>query len=354
MGSFVCSSCGQEFETLKVRCTNCNVMGRVQYSAASSSSSTATHAADSPPIASSPVKTPVVVAVSAPKPVFKAPATPASASAEPVAEPSRGPMLSMTIRPKRTGSPERVSPKLLPSAPALVPLPAGNVALVRSEAGRAKAVEILKTFAASGLLVRSVQMQHVECVTSADIAFDPDTGVVAAGTWLDGYTYAHPTIVQNFFQLQPNGGNPTGVEGKRAMALLIDWTKTSDRYFDYSLKDMSANKQALHGAKTRGAKQCEVDLAEVRKALGDGKTHDNNEIRFIQIRKAALVGLIWCPIPIPTALSDGRATWDEESKGKFRAMIVKFKAAGAAAEGLPIFTYGLGACMTLEYLDFLA
>lgn len=105
-------------------------------------------------------------------------------------------------------------------------------------------------------------------------------------------------------------------EGKRAVALMVDWTKTSDRYVEYALKDMSSNKR-FGDKDVVKPKDTEKDMLAMRGALRNQKSVEHNEVRTCQVRKEALVGLIWSPILHPTALSDGGATW-EDSKNKFQ------------------------------------
>jgi hypothetical protein len=332
---FKCLNCGAEYESLKVKCSSCKITGRIAYFDDPSAEKGASHSP--PPL------------MSISKPVY------ALSKGKSVEEtPPLGPRLSATTKEVLPSSPPRVMQRpLIESSASIKSNSPQNIVLMRSEAGRTKATEVLKTFTTHGLLVRSVQLKHCECILSPNIEFDSETRDVPMGTWIDGYTYAHPSIAQIFFQLSPSGSSATG-EGKRAMALVIDWTKTEDRYFDYSTGDMSANKQALSGAKTKELGQCARDMGILRRELGDGRNHGHNEVRFIQIHKESLVGLIWCPIALPTPLSDGRETWDEVSKGLFARQVEKFKTAGTALDGLPIFTYEVNAGMTLEYLDFIS
>lgn len=220
-----------------------------------------------------------------------------------------------------------------------------NVAVLRSSAGRTAAAEILKVFSDSGLWLRSVQFKNCQCVTEPDIQLDATTGSVK-GLFADSWTYAHPSIAQYLFQLHPT-------EGKRAVALVVDWTKTSDRYVEYALKDMSSNKKFGDKDLVKPAAQTARDMARMRTELAGQKSIDHNEVRTCQIRKDGLVGLIWSPILHPTPLSDGGVTWDE-SKPRFEKFVQALQSAGAATKGLPIFTYEVAGGMTLTYIDFIA
>ena len=222
---------------------------------------------------------------------------------------------------------------------------AQSVLLRRSSNGLVQAQNIQKTFSDHGLWLRSVQMKNCQCLTEADITLDETTRSVK-GLFADSWTYAHPSIGQYLFQLHPT-------EGKRAVALMVDWTKTSDRYVEYALKDMSSNKRFGDKDVVKPPADTTKDMVALRNALGGQKSVEYNEVRTCQIHKKALVGLIWSPILHPTALSDGGATW-EASKKKFQQFVKTLQAVGAGSNGLPVFTYEVSGGMTLTYLDFLA
>lgn len=333
---YICGKCGEYTDKQRIKCPSCNTIGTIRFDNEQAEASPAPVAAIVHPL------TPGHIPF--PQPVLKKQLSP-RISIVSVSSPSGSPPRVAPDSPKSPISPRAsLSSSVLPSGP--------NTVLMRSAAGKQMANAVIETFKKDGLLVRSVQLKNCQCITADDIGFDSATREIPKGAYIDGYTYAHPSIAQLFFQLSPNGGERSG-EGKRAMALLIDWRQNQDRYVDSSTTDMSANKQGLVGSKTREVQDCARDVAELQRALGDSKFHSHNEIRFIQVAKDSLVGLIWCPIDNPTPLSDGGQTWDIGSKDKFTRKVAEFKAAGAAKNGLPVFTYTLGAQMTLEYLDYI-
>jgi hypothetical protein len=228
-------------------------------------------------------------------------------------------------------------------AAATVPMP--QTVTLRSSAGTAAAAEIDKVFTEKGLWLRSVQFKNCQCITDPDIPFNTSTRSVS-GLYADSWTYAHPTIAQYLFQLHPT-------EGKRAVALIVDWTKTADRYVEYSFKDMSSNKRFGERDFAKPPDQTDKDMTRMRAELAGLKSVEHNEVRTCQVNKEALVGLIWSPILRPTGLSDGAATWDE-SRAKFVTFVAALKRAGAAEHGLPVFMYEVAGGMTLTYLDFIA
>ncbi|MCW7541062.1 hypothetical protein OOT46_24905 [Aquabacterium sp. A7-Y] len=224
----------------------------------------------------------------------------------------------------------------------------GSTAVVarRSSAGGAAVAEILKTYEKHGLWLRSVQIKNCQCVTEPDTAPQASTRSVA-GMYADSWTYAHPRIAQYLFQLHPT-------EGKRAVGLIVDWTQTADRYVEYALKDMSSNKKFGDKDVAQTPDKTAIDMAEILRQLAGQPNVEHNEVRSCQIRKEALVGLIWSPILRPTPLSDGGVTW-QDSKDKFEKLVRALKAAGAAQNGLPVFTYEVtGGGMVLSPLDFIA
>jgi hypothetical protein len=215
---------------------------------------------------------------------------------------------------------------------------------IRSDAGRPRSEEILKAFKEDGLWLRSVQFKNCQCLTEPDIKLDPKTRSVA-GLFCDAWTYAHPTISQYLFQLHPT-------EGKRAVALIVDWTKTADRYVDYAVTDRASNKTFESNAVAKMPEETRRDMETMRKTLSSVSVVGHNEVRTCQIRKDALVGLIWSPILLPTPLSDGGVTWDD-TKSKFEKFVLQLKSKGVAKQGLPIFTYEVSSGMTLTYIDFI-
>ncbi|WP_414439809.1 hypothetical protein [Burkholderia sp. 22PA0106] len=206
-------------------------------------------------------------------------------------------------------------------------------------------MEIQRTFEEHGLWIRTVQMKNCQCLTDATISFNQRTRLVGN---LDGdsWTYVHPTIPQYLYQFAPDNG-------KRAVALIVDWTKTKDRFVEYSLIDMSSNKRFPPNTLAKTPDETERDMRKMRAELA-GKTHiEHNEVRACQIRKDALVGLVWNPVTNGTSLSEGRATW-EASKPAFENFIKKLQKHQVAASGLPIFMYSVSGGMALHYLDFIS
>ena len=245
--------------------------------------------------------------------------------------------LTPPTRVVRTGPP--------PTVPVVAAPSSSNVVARRAVPGKESAA-VLQVFEQSGLWLRSVQFKNCQCLTEPDIKFDATTRSVK-GLFADSWTYAHPSIAQYLFQLHPT-------EGKRAVALMVDWTQTADRYVEYALKDMSSNKRFADKDVAKSPEQTALDMQAMRGALAGQKSIEHNEVRTCQIQKQALVGLIWSPILKPTVLSDGRETW-EESKPRFESFLRKLRAAGVAPNGLPIFTYEVsGSGMTLTFLDFVA
>jgi len=279
-------------------------------------------------------------------PVTAQPHQPASPHPAPpkASLPSR--TITGTVPPAKSGSPELVIKPVLSKTPQKPPVSvvASPPVHVRSDAGRPRSEEILKAFKEDGLWLRSVQFKNCQCLTEPDITLDPKTRSVA-GLFCDAWTYAHPTISQYLFQLHPT-------EGKRAVALIVDWTKTADRYVDYAVTDRASNKTFEANAVARLPEETQRDMATMRKTLSGISVVGHNEVRTCQIRKDALVGLIWSPILLPTALSDGGVTW-EDTKSKFEKFVLQLQSKGVAKKGLPIFTYEVSSGMTLSYIDFI-
>ena len=207
--------------------------------------------------------------------------------------------------------------------------------------------DVLSAFGKHGLWVRSIQMKNCQCLTNPGVELPDDMSV--GGLYADSWTLAHPQVPQYFFQMHPE-------DGKRAVALIVDWKKTADRYVEYSLRDMSSNKTFADGRKRKKPGETHIDmtnmLAELTEELQSGRKIEHNEVRTVQIDKSALVGLLWNPILNPTALSDGGVTWDE-TKPKFQKFaedLLKRKV--PLARVLPIFSYQVeGKGMTLRYED---
>ncbi len=223
-----------------------------------------------------------------------------------------------------------------------------SVVLLRSDTGRAVASAVQKAFEEHGLWLRSVQFKNCQCVTEPNIPpLDEKTRSVK-GLYADSWTYAHPSIAQYLFQMHPT-------EGKRAVALIVDWKKTAERFVEYALKDMSSNKRFGDKDVAKTEDETARDMEKMRRELANKKAIEHNEVRTCQIHKEALVGLIWSPILNPTALSDGGMRWEEQTKPKFINFVKKLQTAGAAKDGLPIFSYEVSAAgMTLTYIDFIA
>lgn len=286
-------------------------------------------------------------AVVAKKPLVQAPKRPAP-PVTPTDKPGPSPVkISGTVSPRRSSGPERVLKPVLnaqPQSPKLSVV-ANPMVSLRSDAGRTRADELRKTFESDGLWLRSVQFKNCQCLTEPNITLDPQTRSVG-GLFCDAWTYAHPTIPQYLFQLHPT-------EGKRAVALIVDWTKTDDRYVDYTITDRSSNKTFESKAVAKLPEETRTDMAAMRRQLAGLSTVSHNEVRTCQVRKEALVGLIWSPILLPTGLSDGGVTW-EDTKARFQVFIRDLQSKGVATQGLPIFTYEVGAAMVLTYIDFIA
>jgi len=205
--------------------------------------------------------------------------------------------------------------------------------------------EVLTAFGKGGLWIRSIQMKNCQCLTDPEIKLADDMSV--GGMYADSWTLAHPQVPQYFFQMHPE-------DGKRAIGLIVDWTKTADRYVEYSLRDMSSNKTFADGTKRKTAGETHIRmtnmLAELRQELQSGGQIEHNEVRSVQIDKTALVGLLWNPILKPTPLSDGGKTWDE-TKPKFQRFADGLLRRNVPlARFLPVFSYEAGGKgMTLRY-----
>ena len=320
-----CDSCGWETTVMTVRCKGIGC-GRAGTMRAVLDEPAATNVPIVPKAATAPPNRHAVT-----RPVVpKAPVTrPNITGANPPAP------LTPPTRVVQTGLPQMV--------PAVV-APPGNVAAVRAPPGEESAA-VLDVFERSGVWMRAVQFKNCQCVTAPDIRFDASTRSVS-GLFADSWTYAHPSIGQHLFQMHPT-------EGKRAVALIVDWTQTDDRYVSYSVTDASSNKTFLPKEVAQPPEQTARDMAAMRRELAGRNSVDHNEVRTCQIQKRALIGLIWNPILRPTPLSDGGATW-EDSKAKFQAFMRTLQAAGVAPNGLPVFTYEVSGGMTLTFLDFLA
>lgn len=334
-----CDNCRWETSVMTVRCKGIGC-GRTGTMRAVEGSATTQSAAPSPnantasvPKANVPIM-PKVVTAPAMKPAATTPKVPATSvnirGANPPAQ------LTPPTRVVRTGP--------VPTGPAIAAASSSNVVSLRAVPGKESAA-VLQVFGKSGLWLRSVQFKNCQCLTEPDIKFDANTRSVK-GLFADSWTYAHPSIAQYLFQLHPT-------EGKRAVALIVDWTQTADRYVEYALKDMSSNKKFGDKDVAKSPDQTVLDMQLMRGALAGLTSIEHNEVRTCQIQKQALVGLIWSPILKPTALSDGKETW-EESKPAFQSFLRTLQAAGVAPSGLPIFTYEVAGGMTLTFLDFVA
>lgn len=165
------------------------------------------------------------------------------------------------------------------------------------------------------------------------------------GMFCDSWTYAHPSISQDFFQM---GGD----NGRRAVALMVDWTKTKDRYVQHFLEDASSNKTFVN--EFAKPDKCEGAMRSLRDELG-GRAVMHNEVRAAQIRREALIGLLWSPVRGSVFVTaEGEETW-EQTKPKFQKFVNEIQKAGAAQGGLPIFVYERSATgMRLDFLDFIA
>lgn len=336
---FRCDKCGWESPTMTVRCkgTGCGLVGSMRFVSSDTgrtkptNESTVLKASPKPKVTPEPLKVKI--------PAMPPTETGSSAGLKNIVSasaPSKTPPTVRVVKPELG--------KQAQAAPVMDAAAARPVLLRRSSVGLRQAGEIQKTFLDHGLWLRSVQMKNCQCLTNPDIPLDEKTRSVK-GLFADSWTYAHPSIGQYLFQMHPT-------EGKRAVALMVDWTKTIDRYVEYALKDMSSNKRFADKdvVKPDATKQ---DMLAMRQALANQKSVEHNEVRTCQVRKEALVGLIWSPILHPTAFSDGTATW-EDSKEKFQKFVQTLQAAGAGTKGLPVFTYEVSGGMILTYLDFLA
>ncbi len=180
-------------------------------------------------------------------------------------------------------------------------------------------------------------MKNCQCLTEPVIDLPDDMSV--AGLYADSWTLAHQQVPQHFFQMHPE-------DGKRAIALMVDWTKTADRYVEYSLKDMSSNKKFADGKKRKRLEETRKDMADmlaeikvIKKELKKGQMIEHNEVRTVQIDKSALVGLLWNPILKPTGLSEGRKNWND-TKLDVQKFVVGLKKSGVRVDPfLPIFSY---------------
>lgn len=207
------------------------------------------------------------------------------------------------------------------------------------------AYNVIKTFGTTGLWIRTIQITKADYLTKYGKTFDAnETSVV--GAYADCWSFAHSSIAQSYFQVAPK----EGMEGKRAAALIVDWTQTTEHYVAYSLKDASSNKQFVQGTTTKPS-QCRTAMAEMLKELGGTKI-DTSEVQSCEFNKASLVGLLWGPIKMPTALSEAGAEW-HTARQAFATFVGKLQRAGMATAGLPVFVYQNGsASQTLEYIDF--
>lgn len=185
--AFKCKACGHVQASMSVKCPKCNKIGQMQV------------------------------------------------AAETVVAPSPAPNLSVplpahfsSLTSSLTGSSKSIpSSPVLPRSATPPPSPVQSPVLSSGvqSANLARAFpgdkEIQAKFAKEGLWVRSVQIKNCQCITEPVIAFNAATRDVS-GLYCDAWTFAHATISQKFFQLDP-------LEGKRALALIVDWTKTKAR-----------------------------------------------------------------------------------------------------------------------------
>ena len=222
-----------------------------------------------------------------------------------------------------------------------------------SDAARAKVVH--EAFEQRGLWIRSIQMSHTECITADPIKLKADMSV--GGDFADSWSFAAPELPQYFFQMEPE-------EGKRLVALIVDWALTADRFVECSTVDKSSNKTFGPQDKRRTFGETKEAMGKFRKTLrpsAPGKLIGHNEIRSVQIDRSALVGLLWNPILRPTALSEGKGkawtTW-QDSRQRFQEFVNDIAKRGAGKNGLPVFRYEVNAAnappMVLEYLDFIS
>jgi hypothetical protein len=212
-------------------------------------------------------------------------------------------------------------------------------------AGRGLASKVIEKFGATGLWFRSIQITKADYLTKYSKSFDTSNKDVA-GAWADCWSFAHHDIVQSYFQVAPKDGT----EGKRAAALIVDWTMTSNHYVDFSLKDASSNKRFQGGATTKPS-ECEAAMKTMLQELR-GKKIDNCEVRSCEFNNVALVGLVWGPIKHPTGISEADGDWPS-SKHVFTDFLQTLQHAGIATGGLPVFVYqNSESVQTLEYIDF--
>jgi hypothetical protein len=204
--------------------------------------------------------------------------------------------------------------------------------------------DVINIHADKGLWCRSIQLKHPECLTAKDIEFNPKD---LDRQFCDCWSFAHSDIPQEFFQLAQKDKS-----GARCIALLVDWRKTTDRYVEYSLQDASSNKTFLKGTSVK-PDQCAEHMGKMLENLRGKKTVTCNEVRTCQIKKDALVGLLWGPVVGNSLEPEGKAEW-----GETRSAIVKLvqtlKDNNIALQGLPIFCYSNSeTTQSLDYMDYI-
>jgi hypothetical protein len=215
--------------------------------------------------------------------------------------------------------------------------------------GSAKAVRE-KFEGKDGLWIRSIQFKD-RVFEKEDFKFDKTQSV--AGQRAYSWTYAHQSIPQHFFKMDPE-------YGQRAVALIVDWRKTADRYVKSASKDICSNGTFGPDVVAKEPRVTKEHMDNMknqlhRMAKPNGLLNEHNELLTCQIKKKALVGLLWNPIqnPHPSQSPEGGKEW-EDSKAKFVELVKTLNVAGAAMNGLPIFAYDLvGSQMVLDYIDFI-
>lgn len=237
-----------------------------------------------------------------------------------------------------------------PAAPAPAPRP--KLEDWQLSAGKS----VCDALAKEGLWVRSIQMKHAECLTADEIDINAVRERGLKDVYIDCWTYAHVAIPQTFFQMGED-------ESGRALALIVDWQKTKDRYVSYSAGDASSNKTPLATARLPEAGKAEKDMSALRGEVAGKEAH--NEVRTVQICRSALVGLLWHPILRPRmGLSDGHATW-EATRPRFQSFVnaLTYKSLDnrrvhVCPGGLPVFRYRIVEAqktrtMKFEQIDYL-
>jgi hypothetical protein len=218
----------------------------------------------------------------------------------------------------------------------------GSPKTAQKQQGENLAQAVIQKFASKGLLLRSVQQKNSQCLTAQPITLAADKPRDVGSQYCDAWTLGHPSVPCPLYQM---GG---GDEGKRSVALIVDWTQTKDRIVSCHSIDIASNKKFVEGTQTLPTLDVERVMAEHLTQV-KGKT-EHNEVRTCQISKEALVGLIWSPITSGNffAKKEGGATW-EATKAKFQEYLQTLKEGGVPiVAGLPVFRYtvegGKSAC----------